>query len=77
MVEVNVKDARRQLSRLLDRIEQGEVVMITRRGKQVAKLISPKEGHRLPRLKDLRSSISVKGRSLSRTVIDARDEEQP
>jgi prevent-host-death family protein len=77
MIEVNVKDARSQLSQLLDRIEQGEVIMITRRGKKVAKLVSPKEGNRLPSLKDLRSSLAVKGRPLSHTVIDARDEEGP
>lgn len=76
MTEVSVKDARSQLSRLLDRIEQGEVIIITRRGKKVAKLVSPKEGHRLPSLKDLRDSITVKGRPLSHTVIDARDEER-
>ena len=77
MIEVNVKDARSQLSQLLDRIEQGEVIMITRKGKKVAKMVSPKEGHRLPSLKDLRSSIAVKGRPLSHAVIDARDEERP
>jgi prevent-host-death family protein len=76
MIEVSVKDARSQLSRLLDRIEQGEVVVITRRGKKVAKLVSPKERQRLPRLKDLRDSIMVKGRPLSQTVIDARDEDR-
>jgi len=76
MIEVSVKDARSQLSRLLDRIEQGEVVIITRRGKKVAKLVSPKERQRLPSLKDLRDSIAVKGRPLSQTVIDARDEER-
>jgi prevent-host-death family protein len=76
MIEVSVKDARSQLSRLLDRIEQGEVVIITRRGKKVAKLVSPKERQRLPGLKDLRDSIAVKGRPMSQTVIDAREEER-
>ncbi len=76
MIEVSVKDARSQLSRLLDRIEQGEVVIITRRGKKVAKLVSPKAGHRLPSLKDFRASVAVKGRPLSHTVIDARNDER-
>jgi prevent-host-death family protein len=75
MIEVSVKDARSQLSRLLDRIEQGEVVIITRRGKRVAKVVSPKERQRLPNLRALRDSIAVKGSPLSQAVIDARDEE--
>lgn len=76
MTEVSVKDARSQLSRLLDRIEQGEVIIITRRGKKVAKLVSPKEELRLPSMKDLRDSITVKGSPMSQTVVDARNEER-
>ena len=76
MTEVSVKDARSQLSRLLDRIERGEVIIITRRGKKVAKLVSPKEGHRLPSMKGLRDSITVKGGPLSQTVVNARNEER-
>lgn len=78
MIEVSVKDARSRLSLLLDRIEQGEIVMITRRGKgkKVAKLLSPKEGQRLPSPKGFHDSISVRGTPLSQTVIDAREEER-
>jgi len=34
MVEVNVKDARRQLSGLLNRVEKGKEIIIKRRGKR-------------------------------------------
>lgn len=36
-----VFEAKNQLSALLDRVAQGEEVMITRHGKPVAKLVSP------------------------------------
>jgi len=34
MLEVNVKEARSQLSSLLDRVERGEEIIINRRGKK-------------------------------------------
>jgi prevent-host-death family protein len=74
MVEVNVKDARSKLSTLLDRVEQGEEVIITRRGKKVARMIQPLATQSLPSLKDFRASLQVRGKPMSQTVIDARNE---
>jgi len=76
MVEVNVKDARSQLSELLDRVERGEEVIIRRRGKKVAKLVSPGTTHPLPSLRQFRASLKIKGRPMSEVVISARDEER-
>jgi len=39
MPEVNVRDTRDQLARLLDAVEAGEEVVITRRGTPVARLV--------------------------------------
>jgi len=39
MLEVNVREARQSLSRLLDQVEAGHEVQITRHGKVVARLI--------------------------------------
>jgi prevent-host-death family protein len=39
MITVAVSEARNQLSGLLDRVEGGEVIIITRRGKPVARLV--------------------------------------
>jgi prevent-host-death family protein len=39
MIEIAAFDARDKFSRLLDRVQLGEEVIITRRGKPVAKLI--------------------------------------
>jgi prevent-host-death family protein len=76
MLEINVKEARSRLSSLLNRVERGEEVIITRRGKKIARLV-PTESHgRLPSLKDFRAEIDVSGQPISQTVVDQRDEER-
>ena len=72
MLEVNVKEARSKLSILLDRVERGEEIIIKRRGKKVALLVSPKRENALPSLRKFRDSISATGKSLSQTVVDLR-----
>ena len=76
MLEVNVKEARSKLSILLDKVERGEEIIIKRRGKKVALLVSPKRENALPSLKKFRASITTNGKSLSETVIDLRKEER-
>ena len=76
MVEVNVKDARSQLSDLLNRVEKGEEIIIKRRGKRVARMVPSRGENRLPSLRDFRASLKVRGKPLSQTVIDARKEER-
>jgi prevent-host-death family protein len=48
VIEIGAFDARDQFSRLLDQVQQGEEVVITRRGKPVAKLVpdGPSSGRR-------------------------------
>lgn len=41
MTEVGTFDAKNRLSELLDRVENGEEVTITRHGKAVARLVAP------------------------------------
>jgi prevent-host-death family protein len=76
-MEVSVKEARNSIGTLLDRMQKGEEILISRRGKKVARLvpivISEK---RLPDLCDFRASISIRGDSLSQTVIDSRKMER-
>jgi prevent-host-death family protein len=75
MGSVNVKETRRQLKTLLDRVEAGETIAIARRGEVVAKLVPPaRRPRRLPSLSALRRSIRRKGRSLSSEVIRSRVE---
>ncbi len=76
MLEVNVKEARSRLSQLLNKVEQGQDVLLTRRGKKVAYLVPPEKGQKLPSLKKFRQTISVSGKGLGSAVQAARDEER-
>lgn len=41
MLEVGAYEAKNKLSALLDRVEAGEEILITRRGKVVARMVQP------------------------------------
>ena len=76
-VEVSVKQARSNISSLLNRIQEGEEVLILRRGEKVARLVPvDKESRKLPDLSGFRSSIQVQGEPLSQTVIQEREQER-
>lgn len=78
MGPVNVKEARRRLSALLDAAEQGETIPITRRGKSVAQIAPAKRRspRRFPDLTEFRRSIRLKGKPMSETVIEMRRAER-
>lgn len=76
MMEVNVKEARGNFSSLLDRVERGEEIIIKRRGKKIARLISPENNKLLPSLQNFRASIKLTGDPLSKAVTDLRNEER-
>jgi prevent-host-death family protein len=68
-MEMGAKETRNRLSMLLKRVEEGDEVIILRRGKKVARLIPHQNGaKRLPSMKDFRASIRIRGDSLSRVV---------
>ncbi len=74
MNAVNLKEARKRLGDLVRAATRGESVVITRRGRKVACLVpvGQESPHPFPDLAAFRSTIRVKGRSLSRTVLDLR-----
>jgi len=76
MLSVNLKEARRRIGDLVGAAERGESVTITRRGKTVARIVPSKEKvvTGMPDLAKFRSSIAVKGKPLSRIVIEERRE---
>ncbi len=76
MLEVNVKEARSNFSQLLNKVEQGQDILLTRRGKKVACLVSPETGCDLPSLKKFRKTICLSGKGLSSVVQAVRDEER-
>jgi prevent-host-death family protein len=76
-MQVNVKEAWSKISALLDRTEKGEEIMIVRRGKKVARLVPVDNSQRcLPDLTKFRRSIAIKGKSLSKNVLEERNQER-
>jgi antitoxin (DNA-binding transcriptional repressor) of toxin-antitoxin stability system len=75
MVIMNIKEARRNFSRLIEKAEQGERIIITRRGREVVKIdrMTP-DVRRLPSLAHFRKCITVKGGTLRDAVIQDRRE---
>jgi prevent-host-death family protein len=78
MQTVTVKQARQELARLLDSVEQGQSVAITRRGRQVAQLVPPPAagGRRLPDMREFRATLHPRGKPLSQIVIERRRQER-
>ncbi len=76
-MEMNVKEARAKFCALLDKALEGEEVIIVRRDKKVARLVPVDEaGKHLPDLTEFRASLETSGETLSRVVLQARDEER-
>ncbi|MBN1665107.1 MAG: type II toxin-antitoxin system prevent-host-death family antitoxin [Deltaproteobacteria bacterium] len=76
-MEVNIKEARGKFSALINQVEEGAEIILTRRGREVARLVPPPhKTKRLPSLKEFRKSIKVSGKPLSEAVIEGRKEER-
>ena len=77
MQTLNIKEARACFSRLLDKAERGETVVITRYGKQSARLVPiVPRAKGLPSLGAFRAGIVVPKTGLAATVIASRREER-
>jgi prevent-host-death family protein len=75
MSTVSVAEAKTHLSELLDRVEAGEEVVITRRGKAIARLSSVVPAREpLVSLADLRSSLPRVTKQSAEVVRELRDE---
>jgi prevent-host-death family protein len=64
MKEVGAFEAKNRLGERLDLVERGEEVVITRRGKAVARLVPPKTGFSRPEAREAAQRI----RNMSRGV---------
>lgn len=80
MQSINSRKAREMFRQILDNALQGETVRITRHGEEVARVVPPQRSGDggLPDLTDFRDTLRgrLKGKPLSQTVIDMRDEER-
>jgi len=73
-MEISAKEARSKLSSLLNKVEEGGEIVIVRRGKRVARLITANNRvKQLPTLKDFRASVKIKGLSLGAVISRERE----
>ena len=78
MAEVGAFEAKTHLSRLLDLVEQGETITITRHGKPVARLIPvasssrDERRHAIMELKKLRTGQTLGGLSVRKLIDEGR-----
>lgn len=77
MLNVNLADAKSRLSELVDRVEKGEEIVITRHGRPVARLLAlerPKKP--IPSMAEFRARMPKLKESLSESLRKVRDEQR-
>jgi prevent-host-death family protein len=76
-MQINAKEARGKSSSLLKKVENGDEIVVLRRGRQVARLAPfRKKEKRLPPLREFRAPIKIKGEPLSVRDLRGREEER-
>ncbi len=78
MERINLADAKARLSEIVDRVEAGESIEITRRGRPAAKLVPPKKQRELKpvdleMLRKLRETMPYQQESAAELVRRMRD----
>ncbi|MGK6355263.1 type II toxin-antitoxin system Phd/YefM family antitoxin [Sphingomonas sp. DT-207] len=78
MERINLADAKARLSEIVDRVEAGESIEITRRGKPAARLVPPKKQRELrpvdvEALRKLRETMPYQQESAADLVRRMRD----
>ncbi|MDJ0897877.1 MAG: type II toxin-antitoxin system prevent-host-death family antitoxin [Xenococcus sp. MO_188.B8] len=77
MSKVSVEEAVRNLKAFLEQVAAGEEIIIVEQNKPVTRLVPPSiEEEIFADMKQFRESLSLKGESLSQTVISARQEKR-
>jgi len=74
MLRANVREAKAKLSAYLNMVEQGEEILILKRGKPIAILKPVEKPGTLTSMKELRDKISLKGEPASKTVLRMRED---
>ena len=60
MIEVGAFEAKTHLSALLERVSGGEEVLITRRGKAIARLVSAQQNEQAQKAKTIHNLLSLR-----------------
>jgi prevent-host-death family protein len=76
MRRAGVREARQNLSALLDEVRKGREIVITERGRPVAKLVPPDQprGKVVPNLASFRRKMPVFDPPLSETLAEERED---
>ena len=76
MKKAGIREARQQLSSLLEIVAKGREVVITDRGREVARLVPPRRpaGTALPDLSYIRRRIAALTPALSQTLRESRED---
>jgi len=76
MKTAGIRKARQNLSELIEEVRKGREVLLTDRGKPVAKLVPPLGESKVPfrSHKAIRRVIKLKGTALSKTVQAGRED---
>jgi prevent-host-death family protein len=74
MRTAGVREARQDLSSLLDEVRKGREVTITDRGRPVARLVPVKPRQRFPDLTGVRRKTKAVDPSLSKAILDERED---
>ena len=74
MNKMNIREARKQFSSLVDAAQRGESTVILRRGHAVARIdpVMPESKGELPDLSAFRSKIGIRGKAMSKVVAGQR-----
>ncbi len=78
MKRAGIREARQNLSALIEEVKKGREVLITERGKPVARLVPPRPlaGKPFPDLAAFRRSMPVLDPPLSQAILEEREEER-
>jgi prevent-host-death family protein len=76
MRTAGIREARQNLSALLEEVKKGREIVITDRGKPVARLVPPtrRTGKPFPDLSAFRASMPLLDPPLSQTIIEERED---
>lgn len=77
MKKVQVNEVREHLAKYLAEAEMGEEILITKHNRPVARLMPVRrEKSEFPDLGELRNKLKVRGKPVSRGIIDSRKNER-
>jgi prevent-host-death family protein len=77
MKKAQVHEVREELAKYITEAEQGEEIIITKHKKPVARLVAyEEEKPAFPDMKEFREQFVMKGKPLSNTVVEMRNEER-